>query len=195
MNLLCHRVFRSAWVLLLVLGVQGCRTTDSGPYQPPGEERRETARADELNREAQAVWTSDPEAAERLLREALTADLFHGASHNNLGLLHYQAGRLYEAAHEFEWARQLLPGNPDPRVHLGLVLARAGRSTDAVQAFEDALEVTPEHLPAIKGLALELAKHNRQDARLLGLFDTLAMRAEEANWRTWALEQRARLLQ
>lgn len=179
--------------LLVALATASCRSDQSGPYAPPSEERRDTARAVELNREAEEVWQADSAKAERLLREALTADLFHGPSHNNLGLLHYRAGRLYEAAHEFEWARQLLPGNPDPRVHLGLVLARAGRTSDAVEAYEDALDIAPEHLPAIQGLALALAKDRRDDGRLAELFDAIVMRTESSEWRTWAEDQRARL--
>jgi len=33
---------------------------------------------------------SDPAKAAELLREALTADLFFGPAHNNLGVLHHR---------------------------------------------------------------------------------------------------------
>jgi Flp pilus assembly protein TadD len=52
---------------------------------------------------------SEPEKAERLLREALTADLWHGPAHNDLGVIHLRRNELYEAASEFEWARKLMP--------------------------------------------------------------------------------------
>jgi len=48
--------------------------------------------------------------AETLLRRALTADLYHGPAHNNLGVLYLTQGKLFEAAGEFEWARGELAG-------------------------------------------------------------------------------------
>ncbi len=36
--------------------------------------------------------------------------------------------KLYEAANEFEWAKKLLPGHPDPRVNLARTLEEAGAS-------------------------------------------------------------------
>jgi hypothetical protein len=51
--------------------------------------------------------------------EALSADLFFGLAHNNLGVLYLKEDKLYEAANEFEWARKLMPGHPDPRMNLG----------------------------------------------------------------------------
>lgn len=105
----------------------GCTSHRSGPYSPTEPARRDTAAAERLTREAAELIASNPTKAEELLREALTADLFHGPAHNNLGVLFLNAGQLYEAAGEFEWARKLMPGHPDPRLNLGLALERGDR--------------------------------------------------------------------
>jgi len=130
-----------------------CRSTPVGPYLPPTEVVRETTKAEKLSREAADLIESNPEKAEALLREALTADLFYGPAHNNLGVVFLKQERLYEAAQEFEWARKLLPGNPDPRLNLALVMETAGRFDDAFEAYEAALAVAPEHVPTLQGLA------------------------------------------
>jgi tetratricopeptide (TPR) repeat protein len=125
----------------------------SGPYAPQSEAQRDSLKAQRLTQEAAAVLDKDPSKAERLLREALSADLYHGPAHNDLGVVYLKQGKLYEAAGEFEWARKLLPGHPDPRVNLALVLERAGRVDEAITGYRSALEVYPEYLPAVQGLA------------------------------------------
>ena len=92
-------------------------------------------RAQELSSRAADLVESDPEAAERMLREALGADLFFGPAHNNLGVLYLREGKLYEAAGEFEWARKLVPGHPDPRMNLALTLEQAGQVDEAIRTY------------------------------------------------------------
>jgi hypothetical protein len=94
---------RSSPAIVIVL--LGCRATGSGPYEPTSEVARNTVLAQELSSKAVDLIHSDPVEAERLLRQALTADLFFGPAHNNLGVLYIEEGKLYEAASEFEWAR------------------------------------------------------------------------------------------
>src|SRR5258706_15322252 len=79
-----------------------CRSTAIGPYNPPTEAARDTTKAEKLNREAADLIASDATKAEQLLREALTADIFFGPAHNNLGVLFLNQRKLYEAASEFE---------------------------------------------------------------------------------------------
>jgi tetratricopeptide (TPR) repeat protein len=169
------------------LGGAGC-TSDPpvGPYSPPSEADRDTTRAEQLNREAADLMSAEPERAEALLREALTADLFFGPAHNNLGVLFLKQDKLYEAANEFEWAKKLLPGHPDPRVNLALVMERAGRTVEALAGYEAALEVWPNYLPALQGLAsLTLRAGDRDDPRLQGWLEDISLRGE-ANWSGWA---------
>jgi tetratricopeptide (TPR) repeat protein len=146
--------------------VAGCRTQGaSGPYEVPGEADRATSVAERLNREAADLIEKDPAKAEVLLRDALTKDLFFGPAHNNLGVVFLHQKKLYEAAHEFEWARKLLPGNPDPRVNLALTLESAGRLEEAFKTYETALEVASEDLAAIEGLASLAVRTSRDEPR------------------------------
>lgn len=170
--------------------------SSSGPrnvYNPPSEGDRNPARAAALTARALAAMPDRPQEAERLLREALAADLYHAPAHNNLGVLFLNQGRLYEAANEFEWARKLLPGHPDPRLNLGLTLERAGRIDDAIDTYRTALEVYAGHVPSIQALARAQLRHNRPDAHTPRLLETIALEGTSPEWRQWAQEQQHRL--
>ena len=183
----------AAVVATLVATLSSCRSTPVGPYAPMSEVARSTTKAEELSREGADLIASDPARAEALLREALTADLYFGPAHNNLGVVFLNAGKLYEAANEFEWARKLMPGHPDPRVNLGICLERAGRVDDAIESYDAALQVSPAYLPAIQGAALAAIHSGRDDARLAGWLQEIAMRADQPMWREWASRARVEL--
>lgn len=176
-----------ALLLASALGAPGCHIPQ-GPYRAQDPEHRDTARAEQLTRRAADLITADPGKAESLLREALSADLFHGPAHNNLGVIYLNQGRLYEAAGEFEWARKLMPGHPDPRLNLGLALERGGRIDEAIDAYHSALETTPEHLPTIESMASCQIRYGRQDSRTTELLSLIAMRGDK-RWRAWAQDQ------
>jgi tetratricopeptide (TPR) repeat protein len=152
----------------------------------PGEADRETSVAEKMNREAADLIDSNPARAEALLRDALTRDLFFGPAHNNLGVVFLHQKKLYEAAHEFEWARKLLPGNPDPRVNLALTLESAGRLGEAFKTYETALEVAPDDLAAIEGLASLALSTGRDEPRLRGWLQQISLGATETVWTSWA---------
>jgi len=168
-----------------------CSSTAVGPYNPPSEAARDTTKAEQINREAAEVISGDPASAERLLREALTADIFFGPAHNNLGVVFLGEHKLYEAASEFEWAKKLLPDSPDPRVNLALCLEQAGRVDDAIAAYETALQVRPSYLPAVQGIACLMLRSGKGDERLAPWLEDIAMRCDDAAWRDWALTKHA----
>lgn len=174
----------------------GCRS-GRGPYSGQSEAARSPAQAERLTLEAAdriaAGGDGDLDRAEALLREALAADLFHGPAHNNLGVVHLKRGRLYEAASEFEWARKLMPGHPDPRVNLALTLERAGRPDDAAEAYGAALEVHPGHMPATQGLARLEARRGRYDAGTSARLREIALGGTSEAWQSWARGRLARL--
>lgn len=173
--------------LLVVALLTGCAGSGTvGPYNAPREDVRNPLEAQRLTRQAAELMKGDPVRAEELLREALTLDLYHGPAHNNLGVLHLKRGELYEAANEFEWARKLMPGHPDPRLNLALTLERAGRIDEALAACDSALEVYPGHIAATQALARLQLRHRRTDDRTRGLLEEIAMRGEADQWRQWA---------
>ncbi len=178
-------------MMLLVAGVAlaagGCASARSkGPYTAASDVPRDPRRADQLNSRAANVMDSDPVHAEDLLREALAADLYNGSAHNNLGVLFLAKGDLYGAASEFEWARKLLPGSPDPRVNLALTLETAGRTDDALAEYRQALEVRPGNIPAVQALTRLEVTSNRRSEKTPARLRTIALEGETPQWRDWA---------
>jgi len=168
-----------------------CAPRPHGPYGAVSETRRDPQLARE--RYAEAINTADnPVEAERLLRSALAADLYHGPAHNNLGVLLLARGEYYEAASEFEWARKLMPGHPAPRVNLAMTLERAGKTDEAIAAYDTALAVFEGYLPAVQGKARAQIESRKTDAGTTELLEEIAMRGDEA-WKSWARLWRTKL--
>jgi Flp pilus assembly protein TadD len=181
---------RASWIVAVVVAallLGACRS--SAPltaYNAPAESARNPVEADRLSRQAaDAIERGELDEAESLLRRALSHDLYFGPAHNNLGVVFLERGQLYEAANEFEWARKLMPSEPDPRVNLGICLERAGRIDDAMASFDAALQVSPEHLPAIQGAALLAVRSGREEPRLSAWLSVIAQRSD-GNWKQWA---------
>lgn len=106
-----------------------------------------------------------------------------------MGVLCLQRGQLYEAANEFEWARKLMPGHPDPRMNLALTLERAGRLDEALATYNTALEVYPNHVPTTEALARLQVRSRRTDERTMGFLREIALTGETEQWREWAKGQ------
>lgn len=176
-------------VLTLSSALTGCVSTHNSPYQTPSANHRSPLQAERLTLEAAELIHSDPKRAESLLRQALAADIYHGPAHNNLGVVYLQQGKLYEAANEFEWARKLMPGHPDPRMNLALTLERAGRIKEALATYDAALEVHPNHLPTMQALARLQLRTNAPDDRTSSFLREISLRGENEQWRQWARRQ------
>ncbi|HMN39728.1 MAG TPA: hypothetical protein PKE29_02715 [Phycisphaerales bacterium] len=166
----------------------GCRAS-SGPYAPQTDVDRNPIEAQRLTMRAADALSRNPpklDDAEKLLRQALTADLYHGPAHNDLGVVCLKKGDLYAAASEFEWAKKLMPSHPDPRLNLGLTLERAGRTTDAQSAYASALEVYPGHIPTLQALTRLEVKHHLADDHTRDQLAKIALEGDGAVWREWA---------
>lgn len=184
------RALRALAAGALALGA--CASRPPGPYEPHAESRRDPTRAERLSRESADHIDSDPAHAEALLRRALSLDLYCGPAHNNLGLIHLTRGELYDAASEFEWARKLMPGHPDPRLNLALTLHRAGKSGEALAAARAALEVRPDYVPAKQALALLLVRAGARTDEGDRLLDDISLAGDTPRWRSWARLELAR---
>lgn len=175
--------------VLLFVALGGCIAARQSPYIPANPLARNTQRAQELSSAAAELVDANPAKAEAMLRDALSADLWFGPAHNNLGVLYLKQDKLYEAASEFEWARTLMPGHPDPRLNLALTLEKAGRIEDALRTYDTALEVYPNYLPAMQALARCQVRYGRLDDRISGLLSEIQFRSEDTAWRNWARRQ------
>ena len=187
---------RTAGLLLAVAffatTAAGCRSAAPSPYSTPSEVSRSTVEAEALSRKGADLVEEEPERAEAVLREAITKDLYYGPAHNNLGVLYLKQEKLYEAANEFEWARKLMPGHPDPRVSLGITLELAGKVAEAFASYGAALEVWPNYLPAVQGIASLAVRQRSNDERLPLWLQEIAIQSSDPSWRDWALAQAGR---
>lgn len=187
-----------AGVIFAVVSCAGCGDSGRGPYVASAEEQRDPVKAEECYREALADLQAHPDATQRgekLLREALGYDLYHGAAHNNLGVILLQQDKLYDAAEEFEWARKLLPGHPEPRANLAIVLERGGKHSDALEAAKSALETAPGNLNAMQAIAYIQCRNGLTDGQTIGYLNDIVMRSNEKEWVDWAQRKRLSLEQ
>jgi Flp pilus assembly protein TadD len=175
--------------IAVALLLAGCQAAPTGPYEAVSGEARDTVRAQRLSSEAADLIDEDPEQAAELLREALSADIFFGPAHNNLGVLYLKEDKLYEAANEFEWARKLMPGHPDPRMNLALTLEKAGQVDEAIRTYETTLEVYPGHVPTLQALALLRTRRDLDTETLRDELETISISGETEEWRRWARSQ------
>jgi tetratricopeptide (TPR) repeat protein len=183
-----------AVLILACLAMLGCSRQSVGPYSdgsaPPARNPELSA---DLAKQAREFHESDTQRAESLLRQALDADLFNGTAHNNIGILFLKQGKLYEATQEFEWARKLLPGHPDPRVNLAIALEAADKHSDAIDVARAALEIHPGYLNAIMAIASIQIRNGLADTETPKLLATITERSDQPQWRTWAQASRLKL--
>jgi Tfp pilus assembly protein PilF len=183
---------RIALLLTAALLLAGCNRP-FGPYAPQPEAARDSIKAQKLTQ--RAAKESDADKAEKLLREALTADMFHGPAHNNLGVLFLRKGLLYEAAQEFQWAQKTMPGHPDPRMNLALTMEKAGRVDEALTGYASALEVYEGHIPALQAMTRLQLKSGRTNEKTRAMLEEISLKGETEAWRTWARMQLTRAAQ
>lgn len=171
----------------VVFGCENLKWIAASPYATPSESARDPHKSQELTMQAvELIDDGELDQAEMLLRQALEADLYHGPAHNNLGVVYLKCHRYYEAANEFEWARKLMPGHPDPRMNLALTLEHVGRIDEALATYETALEVYPNHIGTLQAICRCQLRHSRQDEHTTERLREIAFRGESSSWRDWA---------
>ncbi len=168
----CSRTYRA--------GDRQYQTVESAP-------NRDTDTARTLNARALAhLEESEVEQAEKLLKDALAADITFGPAHNNLGKVYFQQGKLYLAAWEFQYAARLMPHQPEPRNNLGLVYERVGKLADAVDWYAKARELEPDNPELLGNLARAKVRRGDRDEQLRELLTELALKETRPEWRDWA---------
>jgi len=158
----------------------------------PKEPHRDTEAAKQhYDRGVQLLKDDQLDQAEKAFQAALSADLFFGPAHNNLGTVYLRRQKYYLAAWEFQYAEKLMPHQAEPRNNLGLVYEAVGKLDDAARSYEQALDLEPEN-PRIAGnLARVYVRSNRADDKTRKLLEAVVMKDTRPEWIAWARERLA----
>lgn len=180
----------------LLLWVPGCalwkhgevadyRTIEASPHHDTDTARQKNERALHL------LEKGHLDHAERALQEALIADVTFAPAHNNLGQLYFQQGKMYLAAWEFEYAKQLMDHRPEPYNNLGLVFETVGRIAQSIEMYEIAYGMQPQNPDYIGNLARARLRRGDSDPAIAHLLDELRFYDTRPDWVAWANEQLA----
>lgn len=85
----------------------------------------------------------------------------HARALNNLGRVHFRAGRIDAAIPLYQGAARLEPLNPHPPYNLGLAFLETGRLNEAAAAFAEAIRLMPAYTLAHFNLGVVLTKLDR----------------------------------
>ena len=127
-------------------------------------------------------------AAEKLL-SAIRADPQYGPAHNNLGLLQFDDGKLYQAVLSFERAKELMPADPVVYYNLGLVLEQAGRKYQALELYWQAVEIDPTEPHFLGNLVRLRRRLGENGPDVVAQLQDLMLIETRSDWRDWASEQ------
>ncbi len=92
----------------------------------------------------------DPEAAAKLLRQAVLLDASSGEAYLHLAAAERALGRPQTALADAQEAVRLLPDSPDALAMLAWCYHDLGRDRDARRAAEQALHLNPTHSPSLQ---------------------------------------------
>jgi Tfp pilus assembly protein PilF len=176
----------------------GCHAPTPSPLasgQPArGDVTRNTAAARaETDRALRLIGQQKFAEAEPVLQIAIENDPSYGPAHNNLGLVYYQLGRLYDAAWEFQNAIKLLPNEPQPHNNLGLVLESALKLKEAEAAYTEAHRLAPQHPEYAGNLARVRIRLGERDEETRRLLQIVILTDTRPDWVDWAKSNLTRL--
>ena len=123
--------------------------------------------------------------------EAVAADETYGPAHNNLGLLHYDHGELYDAVLSFERASELMPADPIVFYNLGLALEAAGRIHEAMDLYWQAVEMDPTNPNFLGNLVRLRVRLGENSPEVIAQLQDLVLIETRPDWRRWADRQLA----
>jgi len=124
--------------------------------------------------------------AAKRFRDAIAADPNHGPAHNNLGLMHYEQGNLYQAVVAFDEAQRALPGDPTILYNLALALESAGRVEEALDLYYRAHEMDRTHPKFLGNLVRLRVRLGETDDLLIQQLQELVLIETRPEWRRWA---------
>jgi Tfp pilus assembly protein PilF len=180
----------------------GCRSHGHGASG--GKANAPAARGDVIRNNAAARAKSDRalelihkgnyKDARKLLDEALTLDPMYAPAMNNLGVIDFRTGRLYDAAWRFENAAKLMPHEPEPANNLGLVLEQAGKYAEAEKQYDAASAMDLRRVEFAANRARVRVRQGKMDARTRELLDYVSVYDGREEWVDWARQMLTRFV-
>jgi Tfp pilus assembly protein PilF len=169
---------------LATLITLGCSHQNGPPVTAP---RQNTDLAREQNAAAyKLIAEGKYNEAEIILRHALSADVMYGPARNNLALVYFHEGKLYDASWELDWAIRLMPHTPAVRNNLGKVLEAGGKLNEATDAYVRAVEMEPDNPEFIGNLAVVRWKRHLYDEETRKLLQQIVFKDNRPDWVRWA---------
>lgn len=160
----------------------------------PEQDDRQVERARALHAQAlEQLDAGELDAAEALLRKALTADITFGPAHNTLGRVYFEQGKLYLAAWEFEYAVKTMPNHPEPKNNLGLVLETARQLDEAIDHYRQAHAMEPDNVEILGNLLRARLDRGDTGRDIQDLLRELILKDTRPDWLNWAREKHAML--
>jgi len=195
---LMARITVAGLILVGVAALGGCRhrTADRfAPYETLAQDpRRDTEAARRHNaRAVRLIEEGSLDDAEKELKTALSADLFFGPAHNNLGTIYLKQEKYYLAAWEFQYAAKIMKDSPEPRYNLGMVYEAVARLDEAGHWYDEALTLAPDSVETTAGLARVRLQQGLRDDRTRELLADLVLKDTRPEWTAWARKQLALL--
>lgn len=174
--------------LMLSIGCSSLQNTSESIVRV--ETKQNTARANRLTYAGiRSLNKGEIDLAAKRFREAVEADFAYGPAHNNLGLMHYEQGNLYQAVMAFEQAREFMPNDPAVVYNLGLALESAGRIDEALDLYYTATEMDQANPNFLGNLVRLRVRMGEQDEELLQQLEDLVLIETRPDWRRWADSQ------
>lgn len=192
------RLWRSFWILnvpiMVVIGsMAGCASltgeNESIVHVAATQDPAKAARLTRMGMEA--LEFGDIREASAKFLAAVAADEAYGPAHNNLGLLHYDQGNLYQAVLAFETAMELMPHDPVVYYNLGLTLEAAGKVHEAMDLYWRAVEMDPANPNFLGNLVRLRVRLGETGPDLITQLQDLALIETRPTWRRWADRQLA----
>ena len=138
-----------------------------------------------------AMQSGDIDRAAEKFVAAVEADEMYGPAHNNLGLLHYEQGNLYQAVLAFEQAMELMPQDPIVYYNLGLTLESSGKVHEAMDLYWQAVEMDPVNPHFLGNLVRLKVRLGEEGPELITQLQDLILIETRPDWRHWADRQLA----
>ena len=173
---------------LLVMGALGCATWNRplesvihiDAKQNPAKAQRLTLAG------VKALDDNEIDRATTKFISAIAADPTYGPAHNNLGLLHFDQGNLYQAVLAFEQAMEYMPADPIVFYNLGLTLESAGKVHQARELYEQAVAADPVNPVFLGNLVRLQVRLGETGPEVETRLQDLILIETRADWRRWA---------